>query len=324
MEKRWVKRDVRNTVGDAGMTGIRAYRGLFLFLLIVMALAPFSTSFAQDTNIKYIYDDLNRLTRIEYADGTVTEYDYNEIGDRLQKTTYAPVEITTVIGEGIGTISPSGPIDAGHESVNVFTFTTNPITESCSVVVNFIQIHTVTPSGGQNGTIDPNTPQPVGNGLTMSFTVTPGTGYHAVMSGTCGGMLNGTSYTTNAITADCTVTATFAINTYAVTLSVSGNGSITPTTPQTINHGSTVTFTLTAAEHYHINNVTGNCGGSLVGNVFTTNEITADCSVQANFAIDTYTLNVAHPAGGEVTSSPAGVNAAPIARSLMITIRRWR
>jgi fibro-slime domain-containing protein len=67
----------------------------------------------------------------------------------------------------------------------------------------------VTPSAGSNGTISPNTPQIIYSGLTTTFTVTPDFGYTASVGGTCGGTLVGTTYTTNAITASCTVVASF-------------------------------------------------------------------------------------------------------------------
>lgn len=70
--------------------------------------------------------------------------------------------------------------------------------------------YTVTPSAGANGTISPDTAQTVSSGSVTSFTVTPSGGYTASVGGTCGGSLVGTTYTTNAITANCTVSATFA------------------------------------------------------------------------------------------------------------------
>lgn len=77
--------------------------------------------------------------------------------------------------------------------------------------------YTVTPSAGANGTISPNTAQTVNSGSTTAFTVTPSSGYTALVGGTCGGNLAGTTYTTNAVTANCTVTATFADTTAPTT-----------------------------------------------------------------------------------------------------------
>ena len=143
-----------------------------------------------------------------------------------------------------------------------------------------INTYTVTPSAGAGGSISPSTPQTVNHGSTVTFTVTPDTGYHIDTVTGCGGALTGNTYTTGAITADCEVTATFAINTYTVTPSAGAGGSISPSTPQTVNHGATTAFTITPNTGYHINTVTG-CGGTLTGNTYTTGPVTADCGVTA-------------------------------------------
>jgi hypothetical protein len=72
---------------------------------------------------------------------------------------------------------------------------------------------TVTPSAGANGSISPSNPQAVTSGATSAFTVTPNSGYSASVGGSCGGSLVATTYTTNAITANCTVIASFTLNT---------------------------------------------------------------------------------------------------------------
>lgn len=70
--------------------------------------------------------------------------------------------------------------------------------------------YTVTATvGGGNGTISPDSAM-VDEGSTASFTVTPDSGY-AISSVTgCDGSLVDNTYTTGAITADCTVTASFS------------------------------------------------------------------------------------------------------------------
>jgi hypothetical protein len=71
---------------------------------------------------------------------------------------------------------------------------------------------TVTPSAGANGSISPNTPQIVNAGSTTMFILTPNSGYSAAVGGTCGGSLVGNTYTTAAVTANCTVIASFTLN----------------------------------------------------------------------------------------------------------------
>jgi hypothetical protein len=71
--------------------------------------------------------------------------------------------------------------------------------------------YTVTPSAGPNGSISPNALQSTASGSTVKFNITPNSGFSASVGGTCGGSLVGTTYTTNPITADCTVSVTFTL-----------------------------------------------------------------------------------------------------------------
>jgi hypothetical protein len=150
--------------------------------------------------------------------------------------------------------------------------------------------YTVTPSAGSNGSISPSSPQTVDYGNTTQFTVTPDSGYTATVGGTCGGSLSGTTYTTNAITGDCTVSATFASSptSYTVTPSAGSNGSISPSSPQSISSGSTTQFTVTPSGGYS-GFVAGTCGGSPdLGSsefTYTTSAISGDCAVAATFDV---------------------------------------
>jgi hypothetical protein len=97
-------------------------------------------------------------------------------------------------------------------------------TASCTAPHAF----TVSTTAGANGSIS-SSKDVVGNTST-TFTVTPATGYAASVSG-CGGTLSGTTYTTGAITAACSVSATFAQQT--VSLTDPGSGLWVP--PNTTN-----------------------------------------------------------------------------------------
>ena len=124
--------------------------------------------------------------------------------------------------------------------------------------------------------------------------------------------MSGNTFTTGPITAACTVSATFSLNTYTVSATAGTGGSIAPTS-STVNHGATTTFTVTPNTGYGINTVTG-CGGSLSGNTFTTGPITAACTVSASFKLKTYLIQVTKSGTstgtgtGIVTSNPAGIN----------------
>ena len=84
--------------------------------------------------------------------------------------------------------------------------------------------------------------QTVNFGATTAFTLTPDAGFAASVSGTCGGSLVGLVYTTAAITADCTVVATFtqlANSTTALTSSLNPSKAGQPVTlTATVSGGS--------------------------------------------------------------------------------------
>ena len=305
-----------------------------------------------------------------------------------------------------GSISPAGAVAVNYGASQTFTITPNANYHVADVLVDGVSVgavtsypfttvtanhtisasfaintFTVTPSAGTNGSISPATQQTVNYNGTASFTVTPAAGYSPVMGGTCGGSLNGTTYTTNPIIADCSVTASFtintltinatagangsispagavgvvyggsqtftitpnanyhvadvlvdgvsvgavtsypfatvtanhtisasfAINTFTVTPSAGANGSISPATPQTVGYNGTASFTVTPNDGYAAV-LDGTCGGSLVGNTYTTNPVTADCTVTASFSMNTYTITTTPGAGGTISPMNPVVN----------------
>ena len=76
-------------------------------------------------------------------------------------------------------------------------------------------VFTVTASASSGGEISPAT-QAVNDGEVTTFTLTPDAGFTIDDVSGCGGSLSESTYTTAAITADCTVTSSFA-NVIAVT-----------------------------------------------------------------------------------------------------------
>lgn len=142
--------------------------------------------------------------------------------------------------------------------------------------------YTVSTSAGTGGSISPSSAT-VKDGGTTSFTVTPNTGYSIGTVSGCGGSLSGNTFTTGAVTADCTVTTSFT-NTFTVSTSAGTGGNISPTSAS-VSYNGTTSFTVTANTNYSIGSVSG-CAGSLSGTTYTTGAVTADCTVTASFVID--------------------------------------
>ena len=106
--------------------------------------------------------------------------------------------------------------------------------------------------------------------------------------------------TDTAVTANFSVTANFAINTYTLTYSAGANGTLTGTTSQTLNHGSdgTSVTAVPASGYYFVNWSDGS-----TNNPRTDTAVTASLSVTANFAINTYTLTYSAGANGILTGT---------------------
>lgn len=105
-------------------------------------------------------------------------------------------------------------------------------------------------------------------------------------------------------TAACSAQAGVVVPTHAVTVSAGTGGSIAPNGTQSVADGSALTFTVTADTGYAIAGVSG-CGGHLANNTYTTAPITADCSVNATFAL------INNPVNGVCGSDDGKTLAAP-------------
>lgn len=71
---------------------------------------------------------------------------------------------------------------------------------------------------------------------------------------------------------------------FTVTPQVTGSGRVTPSTPQSVVQGQTISYSLIPDENFELSSAISDCGGSLQGLIYTTAPIVADCSVQVNFA----------------------------------------
>jgi Fe-S cluster biogenesis protein NfuA len=171
-----------------------------------------------------------------------------------------------------------------------------PKTVSATFAINTYQLTVVQPA---NGSITPATAT-YNHGTVVNLTATPATGYHFVeWTGAC----TGSGACSVTMDAPKTVSATFAINTYQLTVNQPANGSITPATA-TYNHGTVVNLTATPATGYHFVEWTGACTGSGACSV----TMDAPKTVSATFAINTYQLTVVQPANGSITPTTASYN----------------
>ncbi len=166
----------------------------------------------------------------------------------------------------------------------------------------------VSSTADPNGMIAPLLTNAIYNsGSSQLFTITPTTGYH-IADVTDNNVSQGPVPTYNLanITSDHTIAATFAINTYTLTYTAGPNGSISGTSPQTVNYGGSGTpVTAVPDTGYHF----VNWSDGSTDNPRTDTNVMMDISVTANFAINTYTLTyTAGPHGSISGMSPQTVN----------------
>ena len=196
-------------------------------------------------------------------------------------------------------------------------------TTSCSA--NVVTYYTVTPSAGTGGSISPSTSQTVAYNGTTSFTVTPNTGYYIASVTGCGGRLSGNSYTTGPVTANCSVSASFAqtaAGEYLLTVSDTGSGAGTvSSTPAGISCGSTcssqyssgtaVTLTATPASGSSFTGWGGGCSGTGTC-VVTMNAATA---VTASFNTNTPTCTFTLSSSSEAFTASGGTGTVTVEAS---------
>ncbi len=166
--------------------------------------------------------------------------------------------------------------------------------------------YTLTVSNDGNGTTVPSGASVQTKGAAASIAATSGTGYNflnwTVTSGSATLADANSASTTAMASADATVRANFAIKTYALTYNAGANGTVTGTSPQTINHGANGTaVTAVPNPNYHFVKWSDN----MMAASRTDTNITANLTVTATFAINTYTVTFDLAGKGAVTDGGA-------------------
>jgi len=221
------------------------------------------------------------------SDGTVVGWDQDG-----QMSVYVPATV-------------SGSVDTNTHGNYVLTYSaTNFLGGSSSTTRTVVVLPTLTYTAGANGSLTGSTPQFVVPGASGSaVTAVPATGYHFV--NWSDGSIDNPRTDTN-VTANVDVTANFAIDTFTLTYTAGANGSLTGTTPQTVNYGSRGTsVTAVPGAGYHF--VSWSDGAT--ANPRTDTNVMEDRSVTANFAIGGNTLTYTAGANGSLTgATPQTVN----------------
>jgi hypothetical protein len=263
--------------------------------------------------------------------GSYTFYNVTAAGHTISATFAVNVFVITTSPGANGTISPPSPgvgsgasqtlsitPNAGYHVASVTvdgmsqgaltSYTFSNVTSNHTISATFaLNTYTITTSAGANGTISPSSPT-VNHGATQAFSITPNTNYHVasvMVDGASQGAL--TSYTFSSVTSSHTISATFALNTYTITTSAGANGTISPSSPS-VSMGANQVLSITPSTGYHVSNVMvdGASLGALTS--YTFYNVTANHTVSATFALNTYTITTSPGANGTISPSSPSVN----------------
>ncbi len=172
-------------------------------------------------------------------------------------------------------------------------------------------------TSASNGAVLVSPSQPLYNpGSTVTLTAVANVGYvFSGWSGDASGLTNPLSVT---IDADKNITANFTLLTFSIVSTTTAGGSITPLGTTTVNYGDNVTFSMVNDPHYHPVDVL--VDGVAIGQVTSYDflNVTANHTIDAIWAIDTYTISAIANAHGSI--SPAGNTNVPWDGSQTYTI----
>ena len=192
-----------------------------------------------------------------------------------------------------------------------YSFTNVQATHDIRVVFKASVVnYTITASATNGAVISPNGVTTVASGGSQAYTISAITGYHVYDIQVDGSSVGTSSpYTFSNVSANHTIQATGAINTYTLTASAGANGSISPSGVTTVNYGASQTFTFTPNSGYHVSAVTVDGSGVGTPSSYAFTNVTANHTIAVTFAADavTYTVTASANTGGSVTPGGATV-----------------
>jgi len=150
---------------------------------------------------------------------------------------------------------------------------------------------------------------PYSSGALVPLVASPSAGYGLLNWTENGNIVSSSSNYSFIATNDRTVVANFVVS-YTVTPSAGANGTITPSTVQTVNTGGGTTFTATpnngyVVDQWLVNNAVLQTGGTS----YTATNVTANMTVQVTFKVETFSIATSSsPVAGGGTSGGGTVN----------------
>jgi len=176
---------------------------------------------------------------------------------------------------------------------------------SYSTTSSETKTYTITATAGNNGSISPSGSLTVADQADQAFTIAPDSGYSiadVLVDGVSQGAI--ASYAFSQTAADHTITVEFAVDTHWISASAGDHGDIVPVGDTEVAHGASQVFTIVPDDGYRVASVLvdGIDQGLLTS--YTYENIDADHTITAEFAVSTHTITAS--AGDNGSVSPSG------------------
>jgi hypothetical protein len=262
--------------------------------------ATFSTAAAPPTTTLYT------LTASAGSGGSITPSGATVVSSGANQS----YTITASSGYKVAGVTVDG---ASIGAVTSYTFSKVAASHSISATFSTTSAatYTVTASTGTGGSVTPAGATSLAAGASKSYTVTPSAGYYvasvlvdgtSVASNIAGGA--GYTYSFSSVSANHTISATFAVRSYHIVATAGANGTVTPADGWAL-YNTSQAMTFTPASGYQVANVT--LDGTSLGAVssYTFNNLAADHTLSVTFGVKvpTYTITASAGANGTITPS---------------------
>ncbi|MBD3345427.1 MAG: hypothetical protein GF401_10235 [Chitinivibrionales bacterium] len=209
---------------------------------------------------------------------------------------------------------------AAAAGVSSYVHAFTNVTANQAISASFVlRTHTITASADPNGSITPNGTVNVTYGNDQSFTVTAddANGYvidQLLVDGSPVTAAAGVSSYVHAftnVTANQTISASFALRTHTIIASAGSNGSITPSGTVNVTYGIDQLFTVTAddangyvIDQLLVDNVAVGAASQASSYIYSFTNVTANHTISAGFTLDNYSLTINVSGAGTVTKNP--------------------
>ena len=310
------------TIFPASYIASHNYYGTHTFCMEATVASPWVENDASD-NSSCLTINLEGPTNVTHTitvlntDGTISPSGNVTVSDGAAQTfTISPGACRTIVdvlADGVSVLS----------SVTNNTYTFYNVTADHTFQVTYsTPSFNLTASTNGHGSVNPtNTTLQCGNSITYTFTPNPGYMIDYVTDNTMDvtTLVNNNTYTLTNVTADHDIFVAFtqdASQTFNLTASTDGHGTITPT-QATVQGGGSQVFTIVPDNGYEIDFVTDNTmdvTANVANNIYSLTNIGEDHTIYVAFTVsstpaDTYTLTASTDGNGTITPTNATVNA---------------